>query len=375
MSPHPRSVVLPALIGEHREDIGGIAAYVIALEKRLRRRGVQVKILGYGEQTGSDDFQSVITRAHPRGRDLTWELWKRRKSWNFSPDTVIHLQRPDQAFGFSRGEWPLVISIHGVHRQAIRAKFGPLAEFAYHHFQASVAKRANAFIFETRRDMAQYLSQVPVAREKSHFVPIGIDRDTFCLGDQNAARRTLGLPQDVPAIVYLGRLETEKKVINLVRALKHLPGTELWIAGRGKQEAELRREAGPQVRFLGFLPSDQIPVFLRASDVLALASEYEGLAPVVLQAWASGRPVVVPPVGDFPALLSNGGGVLAKDNRPESLIHALNQVFAVLGEPGRRQELEKEFREKSKPYDWENITNQICEVYCKAGARKATLHS
>ena len=339
---------------------------MIALEGRLRRRGIAVKIIGYGPESGSKDFQSIVSRSNPRGRDLSWSLWRNRNRWDFSPGTVIHLQRPDQAMAFTNGPWPLVISVHGCHRQSVRVRQGLFAGMAYQYFQSRVARRADAYIFETQKDLKDYVSRIPTVQKKSHFIPIGIDRERFFPGDQTSARKMLGLPQEVPAVAYLGRLEKEKNVIALIRAIERLPGVELWIAGRGKEEAACRREAGPRVRFLGFLPPESVPTFLRASDVLALSSHHEGLATVVLQAWASGRPVVVAPVGDFPDLLLDGGGVLAKDNRPESLAIALGEILENrVADSGPRKDQEQIYRAKSDPYDWDVITDQICDLYEK----------
>ena len=121
------------------------------------------------------------------------------------------------------------------------------------------------------------------------------------------------------------------------------------------------------MRFLGALDREGVRELLRAADVLALASQYEGLPTVILEAWACGRAAVAPPVGDVPALLADGGGRVAADGRPKTLAQALQAAFDdVPTQPASRAAQEARLRERSAPYDWEHVTNRILEVYAAA---------
>jgi glycosyltransferase involved in cell wall biosynthesis len=372
MTPLVRSVVIPALLSRDRRGMGGTASFVRGLEGRLRARGLRVTLLGCGP-AGEDDptFRSVVERRDAHGRHLAWALWMRRHAWDFPPDTLIHLQRPDHALGFRHGPWPLVVTFHGRHRHTVTLRGGPLAGAFYGWVEGRAGHRADALTFVARSDMEAQLAAHPEWRDKAHRVPVGIERDHFTPGDAREARRALGLPEGVPAVVYAGRLEPEKNVLALIRAIEQVPDAELWIAGLGREEERCRRAAGPRVRFLGPLDRERLPWLLRASDMVALASRHEGLPTIVLEAWACGRPVVGPPVGDLPALLAEGGGVLAENERPESLaaaIRALRQTWP--SEPGRRAEREQQLRGLSEPYDWEAVADSFCHIYQDAARRR-----
>ncbi len=358
-----RAVVIPALLSREGGDLGGTAVYVRSLQEQLAARGWQVTILGYGPRDrDSGQFRSIVHRPAARGRDLSWALWRMRRHWTFPRDTVIHVQRPDHAFGFLHGPWPLVVSFHGRHLRSVAQRGGAGAKLVYRHVERRAGRRADALVFVSRADMRAVLATHPQFAPQSHHVPIGVDRELFCPGDRDGAREMLGLPLDVVGVAYVGRLAREKNVPALVSAIEWVPGAELWVTGTGTEEERCRRLAGPRVRFLGALPRAQLPLFLRAADLLALASHHEGFPTVALEAWACGRPVVAPPVGDLPELLSDERGTLAEDGRPASLAAAIRTQ---LGKQ-RGVSSAQAARETTREYAWDVIADRIEQVYGQA---------
>src|SRR5439155_3962197 len=106
------------------------------------------------------------------------------------------------------------------------------------------------------------------------------------------------------------------------------PGARLVVVGGGNREAHLRsrvRELGCEahVRFYGRQPHEEIARWISASDVLCLPSQREGCPNVVLEALASGRPVVASNVGGVPELLEKDNGLLVPPGQPRLLGEAL----------------------------------------------------
>ena len=143
-------------------------------------------------------------------------------------------------------------------------------------------------------------------------VPNGIHLDTWHVPEQRAIEaRDRWAAADAPFIAYTGRLEYEKGVHTLLRALPRLrrrfPGLRLVVAGTGTHEADLRALArslrlGRAVTFTGFLDQDVLAVLAAAADVAVVPSIYEPFGMVALEAAAAGTPLVVADTGSRPAL-------------------------------------------------------------------------
>jgi teichuronic acid biosynthesis glycosyltransferase TuaC len=128
----------------------------------------------------------------------------------------------------------------------------------------------------------------------------GVDHSLFKPVDRTAAKTKLGISG--PLIVTVASLVALKRQDLIISALAKLPDATLVLIGHGPEEARYRALAerlgvGGRVRFTGAIPHDQIAVWLAAADVMALASEAEGLANAWVEALACGTPLVITDVG------------------------------------------------------------------------------
>jgi glycosyltransferase involved in cell wall biosynthesis len=125
-------------------------------------------------------------------------------------------------------------------------------------------------------------------------------------------------------VIYVGRLVQHKRVDRLIAAMTD--GMTLDIIGTGPHEDELRalpKPARSTVALHGDLPHPEVLARIGAADVLALASDYEGLPHVVIEALAAGTPVVSPPVGGVPEIITDGSnGLILRDTEPETIRRA-----------------------------------------------------
>jgi teichuronic acid biosynthesis glycosyltransferase TuaC len=166
----------------------------------------------------------------------------------------------------------------------------------------------------------------------------GVDAKLFFPRDRAAARVRLGLPLDKKIVLYVGRLEKEKGVIDLLEAwhgvFKQTPtmNAELVLVGNGSARAEAetyQSHLNGGIRLTGARPLPEIPDWLAACDVLTLPSWNEGTPNVVLEALASGRRVVATDVGGIPDLLDPEGigdttlGRMVSKQQPAALAAAL----------------------------------------------------
>lgn len=133
-----------------------------------------------------------------------------------------------------------------------------------------------------------------------------------------------------PVLGVLCRLEHQKGVDVLLRALAGLPGVALEIAGDGPERAALEAQAeaagvGDRVVFRGWL--DDTQDFLGTIDVLVVPSRYEAMPLAVLEAMHCGLPVVATRVGSIPeVVVHDETGLLVNPNDADALEAALRQV-------------------------------------------------
>jgi glycosyltransferase involved in cell wall biosynthesis len=144
----------------------------------------------------------------------------------------------------------------------------------------------------------------------------------------------LNLHEETRFILFAGRLHPQKDPLLLVRgfAVLNQPQTHLLIAGDGELATEIRGEIArlglsDRVTMLGAIDMEELAKLHRICDVFVLCSAYEGLPLVVLEALASGTPVVTTICGETPKLLAADNGVVCKQRTPECVADALRQVI------------------------------------------------
>jgi len=156
------------------------------------------------------------------------------------------------------------------------------------------------------------------------------------------------IDHDGPVVLFVGRLVEGKRPQDAVRAVSELPeelNVKLYIVGEGPMRSGLEDMAAGAVEFLGHVPYDKMPAVYRAGDVLVLPSRAEGLPRTVLEAFASGVPVVSSYLGHT-APVVQAAGETVEIGDVEGYVSALERVLdrsQELGGDGRQTVVE-EFR-------------------------------
>jgi phosphatidylinositol alpha-mannosyltransferase len=208
-------------------------------------------------------------------------------------------------------------------------------------------------------------------------VPNGVDLERF----SPAAAPQSGLRRDGrPLILAMGRLDPRKGLEHLIEALprvaRALGPVDLVVAGDGPRAPRLRRRAARLapglVRFLGPVPASQVPGLYAAADCLAApAVRNESFGIVLLEAMASGRPVVATDICGYRLVVAPGEtGLLVPPGDAAALAGAL---VAVLGDRARGRAMGEAGRERARTFSWERVTARLLEVYAEAlGERPST---
>jgi 1,2-diacylglycerol 3-alpha-glucosyltransferase len=153
-------------------------------------------------------------------------------------------------------------------------------------------------------------------RRPVYAISSGIDLGRFTPDpalDRAAVRRRYGLRPEGPLFLYLGRVDRDKGLALLLRALA-LAGRsdlQLAIAGRGRELERLQGQArrlglGRRTAFLGYVPDEEVVSLLNAADIFAMPSEVELQSIATLEAMATGRPVLAARARALPELVHDG---------------------------------------------------------------------
>jgi glycogen(starch) synthase len=182
-------------------------------------------------------------------------------------------------------------------------------------------------------------------------------------------------PRQGPAqLMYLGRLEFEKGIHDLIGALPRIrrthPGTTLTIAGTGTQQDWLVEQARKHkvlkaVSFTGHLHHDELVNTLHTADLAILPSHYEPFGIVALEAAATGIPLATSNVGGLGEAVIDGHTGVSFSPRDVAGIAAA--VRTVLDDPDAAQRRAIAARERlNSDFEWHTIAGETAQVYLAA---------
>jgi glycosyltransferase involved in cell wall biosynthesis len=177
----------------------------------------------------------------------------------------------------------------------------------------------------------------------------GVDTTLFSPdGRLSGLRQQLGLRSGELLIGHLGRLDPIKRHSDLIAAARlltitpRMPPFRVVIMGSGPIEEALRKDAAG-CRGITILPAThEVPAVLRELDILVLCSAHEGAPRIILEAMATGLPILATAVGGIPEMLSDTAGpcgYLVPVNQPQAIAAAILEIVECPVERMRRAAL------------------------------------
>lgn len=210
--------------------------------------------------------------------------------------------------------------------------------------------------------LAREIDKLRVDPSLVEIIPNGVDTHRFT---------SLPFEQRLDQILFVGSLIDRKGVGNLLQAfasvIKHFPGLHLILAGEGSQCAEYKALAcslgiSEEVVFTGSQTQEQVAEHMRKSKLFVLPSIEEGLGVVLLEALASGTPIVASNVGGIPDVVTETVGKLVSPGDLDGLDRAISAILSlsvdkwnILHENARLRAVEI--------FDWDQIALRICQLY------------
>jgi 1,2-diacylglycerol 3-alpha-glucosyltransferase len=203
-------------------------------------------------------------------------------------------------------------------------------------------------------------------------VPIscGIDLERFKpTNDGEYLRRRFAIPTDKPVLLYVGRLDKEKRIDMILQALPgilRVASVHLVLAGIGKEKRNLEELAEKQgiqqaVTFAGFVPDEDLQNIYSVADLFVTAGIAELQSIVTMEAMASGLPVVAVNAMALPELVHDGeNGYLFSDGDGQMFAE---KVTAILSDQAMRAKMSKKSLEIIKDHDINKTIEKYEAIY------------
>ncbi len=310
--------------GTFHPDSGGPPTYLLALGRELAARGHHVEVVTYGDAPSRRRYPYPVNRVPRRLPPVvrlslfTRELWRSGRHADLLFVNDYGLPAMLANLGLRK---PLVMKIVGDFAWEYAVRHGlvppdePLERFqsephgaraeAVRWLQAAYARRADLVLVPSRY-VARYVAGWGVDSARVRVVPnAAADPTAHVDSDRAGARIHLGLDASAWVVLTIARLTVWKGIDTLIETTRRIRSYGkpvcLVVVGDGPDRCRLESVAsqGPTdaVHFVGEVPYEQVGAYLRAADVLALCSGYEGLSHVLLEAMAAGLPVVASSAG------------------------------------------------------------------------------
>jgi glycosyltransferase involved in cell wall biosynthesis len=243
-----------------------------------------------------------------------------------------------------------------------------LMRFIARRFTVSQCSALDALVVPSRA-MQQALEDYGV-RCPMHILPTGMEMEKFAGGDGNRFRASLGIEPGRPTLVHVGRIAHEKNIDFLLRmfvkVVRRKPETILVIAGEGPALAHCKAyveslQLTSQVRFVGYLSRDrELLDCYRAGDLFVFSSKTETQGLVLLEAMASGVPVVSTAyMGTADIVKPERGARVAPDEEDGFA----DIVIELLNDPRRREAMSAEARSYAATWSAGAMAGKLADLY------------
>jgi glycosyltransferase involved in cell wall biosynthesis len=365
-----------------RLNVGGPAIQALLLTARLdARRFSSVLLAGRtGEREGDmaelrpvngvrpillPDLRREISPAH----DLRALVVLFRRFRALRPHVVhTHLAKAGTLGRIAALLARVPVIVHTFHGNVLSSYFGGPTSAAFTRVERMLA-RATTRVIAISPTQAAELERRRIGARRIEMVPLGVDLSAFRDARAGAYRAEIGADA-VPLVGIVARLVPIKRVdlflVAAARIAERVPVARFVVVGDGPMRATLERRCAElglasRVRFDGWR-ADVASVYADL-DVLVCCSDNEGTPVSVIEAMATGTPVVATAVGGVPDVVRGGEGVLVPSGDPAALAGAVSRL---LEDPVGRGDLGRRGRERIlREHDASALVSRIEDLYAR----------
>ena len=237
---------------------------------------------------------------------------------------------------------PLVSTFHTLARVKAEASPEEVSSDEPHRraeAEADIMRCSDVVLASCSVEAEQLAALYHADAERVRVVAPGVDHAFFGPGHRPQARRALGLDEDAPLVLFVGRLQPLKRAEIALAVVDVLERVQLVVVGgpsgpraeayRARLEEEVdRRRLRHRVTFVEPQPHELLSSYYRAADVCLVPSRSESFGLVALEAAACGTPVVAGAVGGLTTLVDHGRtGFLVDDEAPSAFADAVRSIL------------------------------------------------
>ena len=278
---------------------------------------------------------------------------------------------------------PSIGTVHDLSQLHVEGKYDPFRMFYCKKVLPFLMRRLDRVISvseATRQDLEQYAG---VEHEFIDVVYNGADLEQFKHHYKKPATRRVQKKYDItaPYILYTARLEHPgKNHVRLLEAFanlkrkKEIPHYLIlagspWFGAEAIYAATQKLGISEHVIFAGFVPNEELPDLYAGADLFAFPSLFEGFGIPLLEAMASGTPIVASNVASIPEVVQDAG-LLFEPTRTEEIQYAIARLTK---DAELRKTLVKLGLEQSQRFSWDDSAKQVWNICHAAVSNKAPL--
>lgn len=269
-----------------------------------------------------------------------------------------------------RWDVPHVTMFHTLARLKQLANPGEAESPLRLEMEQRLIQRVERIIAATQDERKQIIRSCGATPGQVAVIPCGVDLTLFRPHNRQQARKALGLRQDQPVLLFVGRLDPFKGPDVLLRAAAMMEeqAQVVIVGGRltGDQELQnLRKLAtslklSQRVHFLGARPQQELPMLYSAADVTVVPSYHESFGMAAVESLACGTPVVATRAGGLMTVVQQGETGYLVPHCPGFFAERLD---ALLQQPAVLERMRHAARPSVQHLSWHSIAHQIVDLY------------
>ncbi len=303
-------------------------------------------------------------------RDIVF-AWQ-SSEWLSKHRSELDLVQANGAISWAQGDVNLVPFVHSawlrspLHISRTRRDFYGFYQWLYTVLNARWEKRAfrqAKVVVAVSHRVKQELVDIGVPKEAIRVILCGVDLQEFSPGSGD--RSKWGLPEQVPLALFVGDIRINRKNLDTVlQALVQVPELHLAVVGtiEGSPYPQLaaQLELSARVHFLGN-PQNVVPKLMRTADLFVFPSRYEPYGLVVIEAMASGLPVITATTTGAAEIVTPECGVVLSDTEDTN---ALAQALSTLAKDSElRNRMGKAARFIAEQHSWASMAQSYVDLF------------